>query len=567
MMKDTIVKQQLNENNVNVIPATKRHIHSVDQFKKASYIRVAAYCRVSTQEESQQNSYAAQKSYYTELIFSRLGWEIAGIYADEGKSGTTRKSRINFNQMIEDAKNGKIDYIITKSISRFARNTVDTLDCVHELQRLHPPVGVYFERENIDTLNQNSEMFLTFYCSMAQEESHSISENIKWSIRKKMAEGKPHINLHRMLGYDYDKHKDEWIINEKQADIVRYIFNRFLQGISASGIAKELNKDGKTTVNKKRWRADAILSILRNEKYTGDLLMQKTYTESFLTHKSIKNTGEVTQYFKENHHNAIISREAWKKTQELLYYRRLQTRKQAISINEEAHCNRDRNGMFSSAFDGLICGDCGEKYRRLSYHCTAKNYTDGRVKNKTKSDNYKDFFDFTYSVWKCIATSRSRQAKTAAYSCKSKPLIEISMEQSFMEMLYRIKRDYQLNGEKSAIDCSFKHIYEAVSKKELNSDIIEEKLELLQMEIDKLDAALCDACKRLETASYAAEIKLSIESCSSQAGLIPEKANAIENSIIPGCGIQYERLVNALKKQLDKKKMSTKSYLKIVVNQ
>ena len=152
---------------VDIIPATKRHLEYGDQFHRQESLRVAAYCRVSTEEESQQNSYAAQKNYYSTLILSHPGWELAGIYADEGKSGTSRKDRTDFNRMIDHARQGKLDYIITKSISRFARNTIDALDCVHALQRLRPPVGVYFERENIDTLNANSEMFLTFYCSMA----------------------------------------------------------------------------------------------------------------------------------------------------------------------------------------------------------------------------------------------------------------------------------------------------------------------------------------------------------------------------------------------------------------
>ena len=235
---------------VNVIPATRRYVQNGDQFRNQTSLRVAAYCRVSTEEESQENSYATQKSHYTSLISSKPGWEMAGIYADEGKSGTTRKGRVHFNELIEDCKAGKIDYIITKSISRFARNTADALECVHELQRLRPPVGIYFERENIDTLNANSEMFLTFYCSMAQEESHSISENIKWAIQKNFRSGKPQINLGRMIGYDKCS-DNNWVINEKEAEIVRYIYKRFNEGVSGRAIAKELNAQGRKTVNGK----------------------------------------------------------------------------------------------------------------------------------------------------------------------------------------------------------------------------------------------------------------------------------------------------------------------------
>ena len=515
------------KNNVSIIPATKRCMQNGDHFRKAQSLRVAAYCRVSTEEESQQNSYAVQKSYYTSLILSRPGWEMAGVYADEGKSGTTRKSRVHFNRMMEDAREGKIDYIITKSISRFARNTVDALDCIHELQRLRPPVGIYFEREKIDTMNQNSEMFLTFYCSMAQEESHSISENIKWALRRKMAEGKPQINLRRMLGYDQSK-DGEWIINEEQAVIVCYIFDRFLQGISANRIARELNESGRRTVNGNLWRADGILDILRNEKYVGDLLMQKTYTESFLTHKSIKNTGEVTQYFKANHHPAIISRKTWDKAQEILQNRRrsmnraaktIHTREGDILIETEERqdgiSQKSRCGAIPSPFTGLVCGNCGEKYRRLTYHCAASNYTDERARPETSDQTeeaYENFFDFSYGVWKCRGTARNRLADpSAARSCHCAALIEISMEQSFMEMLYRIRRDCQLNGEDADIARSFRRLYEIVRNKEVNSGFIEQKLELLKLEIDRLDAACRDACIKQEAAASAAGIYLAAD--------------------------------------------------------
>lgn len=302
---------------VNIIPATKRHIHNSNHIGTHSQLRIAAYCRVSTEEKSQENSYAAQKNHYTMLVKSKPGWTLAGIYADEGKSGTSRRKRAQFNQMLADAKAGKIDYIITKSISRFARNTADALDCVHELQHLRPPVGVYFERENIDTLNTSSEIFLTFYCSMAQEESRSISENIKWSIQNNFRSGKPQINLRRMLGYDQCR-DGSWVINEAQAETVRCIYTRFLQGASANTIARELNAAHRTTVNGGIWRSDTIFNVLKNEKYAGDLRMQKTYTESFLTHKAVVNKGEYPQYFLRDHHPAIIDRPTWAKAQELL---------------------------------------------------------------------------------------------------------------------------------------------------------------------------------------------------------------------------------------------------------
>lgn len=483
---------------VDIIPATKRHLEYGDQFHKQENLRVAAYCRVSTEEESQQNSYAAQKSYYTTLILSHPGWELAGIYADEGKSGTSRKDRTDFNRMIDHARQGRLDYIITKSISRFARNTIDALDCVHALQRLRPPVGVYFERENIDTLNANSEMFLTFYCSMAQEESRSISENIKWSIRKKMAAGEPHVNLRRMLGYDRAA-DGSWQINEDQAATVRRIFRRFLEGASANAIARELDQEGRLTVNGRHWRADTILNILQNEKYAGDLLMQKTYTESFLTHKTVKNTGELPQYFRSDHHAAIVDRKTWNDTQALLAQKRrrgdprtkkIKTDAGELEIAITARTQSPKRGPAPSPFHKMTCSWCGAPMRRMRYNTTREGKT------------------CSYAVWKCPNSPGRSAADKQKRRCPAKTLAETAMEQSFMEMLYRIKEDYQQNGNDSEIMRRFQYAYDSLRKKESNQGIIEQKLELLKIEIEELDKRYREACRKLEMEVYSAGLEL-----------------------------------------------------------
>lgn len=546
MKKETVLK-----NEVSVIPATKRHVQNGDQFRKQIGLRVAAYCRVSTEEESQQNSYAAQKSYYTTLILSRPGWKMVDIYADEGKSGTSRKNRVRFNQMMEDSRAGKIDYIITKSISRFARNTVDTLDCVHELQRLRPPVGVYFERENIDTLNANSEMFLTFYCSMAQEESHSISENIKWAIQKNFRSGKPQINLHKMLGYD--KCRDGcWIINKEQAVTVRYIYERFLQGISANAIAKELNDKRRPTVTGGIWRADGVLTVLRNEKYVGDLRMQKTYTESFLTHKSVTNYGEYPQYLLEDHHPAIIDRDIWNQVQEILMRKqgryRMKSKKVQTSegeievgIKEKAENSR-RYGPAASPFHGLVCGHCREKMRRMTYNSTIRKYKDERSHEGKEllpeEKGFRDVYTFSYAVWKCPNSAGKAGTDQTERTCSAVTLTELSMEQSFMEMLYRIKRDYQLNGEESEIMKGFGAAYKAICRKEVNSGFIEQKLKLIDLEIKELDANYQKVLQKLETVNYAAGISLG-----GSYGIMLESS-----------GETYTKLADDLKKRLDEKK-------------
>ena len=211
--------------NVSIIPATKRSVQNGGQLKMQNNIRVAAYCRVSTGDESQQTSYTTQKAFYTSFITSKPGWRFAGIYADEALSGTSRAHRVEFNRMMDDAKAGRIDYIVSKSISRFARNTVDTLTCIRELRQLNPPVGVFFEKENIDTLDATGELILTILSALAQDESRSISDNIRWALQRKFQRGSPQINLKRMIGYDMGP-DGEWIINSDQAATVRYIFER-----------------------------------------------------------------------------------------------------------------------------------------------------------------------------------------------------------------------------------------------------------------------------------------------------------------------------------------------------
>ena len=293
--------------NVKLIPPTQCTADKHATSDNHTALQVAAYCRVSTGDETQQSSYVTQKNYYSELINNTSGWTLAGIYADEASSGTSRVKRKQFNQMIEDAKDGKIDFIITKSISRFARNTVDTLDCVRLLRQLTPPVGIYFEKENINTLDAAGELFLTILSALAQEESRSISDNIRWAIQKKFQRGEPIINLNRFLGYDQGP-DGEWVINPAQAEIIQYIFQQFISGKSANKIAKELNYAGQKTLQGCIWRADAILRILRNEKYIGDCECQKTITKDYLTHRSTKNNGEAPRYYVNNHHTGIIVR-------------------------------------------------------------------------------------------------------------------------------------------------------------------------------------------------------------------------------------------------------------------
>ena len=284
---------------VTVIPASI-HKFSEVPLATAAKRKVAAYARVSTDNEDQKTSYAAQVDYYTNYIKSRSDWEFAGMYSDEGVTGTSMKKREGFTRMVQDALDGKIQLIVTKSVSRFARNTVDSLTTIRKLKE--HGVEVYFEKESIWTFQARGELLITIMSSLAQEESRSISENTTWGKRKQFAEGKTSVGYSAFLGYDKD-----FKINEEQAKVVKLIYKLFLGGRSFYAITKELEKRGiKSPSGKDKWYISTVRSILTNEKYRGDALIQKEYTADFLDKTRRKNTGEIPQYYVEEHHDAII---------------------------------------------------------------------------------------------------------------------------------------------------------------------------------------------------------------------------------------------------------------------
>ena len=296
---------------VKIIPATIGVVMETEEPPKK---RVAAYCRVSTDQEAQETSLEEQMAHFNTVIAEHSDWELAGIYADEGISGTQVKHRVQFQQMIEDAKAKKIDLILTKSISRFARNVVDCLTNIRLLRNLRPPVSVYFDKERLDSLDEKAEVFLTMLASFAQEESRSISTNIKWATRSRMKAGTQKVGTTSLLGYDTDDN-GEMVIVTNEAEVVRTIYMSFEKGMHPTEIAEKLNALEIKTIKNNPWSSEAVKNILRNEKYCGDVLMQKTYTVDCLTHKSKKNEGEVEQYFIPDHHPAIVDREIWEKAQ------------------------------------------------------------------------------------------------------------------------------------------------------------------------------------------------------------------------------------------------------------
>lgn len=322
---------------------------------KRKKLHVAAYCRVSTDEERQLGSFENQVEHYTEVINANSRYELVGIYSDEGISGCSTRRRSGFNAMIADCEEGKVDLIITKSISRFARNTQDSLNYTRRLKEIG--VGVIFEKEGINTLESSGELLLTLFSCFAQEESRSISENTAWGIRSKFRQGIPHLNTGRILGYDKDR-DGRLVINEAQATVVHRIYRMYLEGYSLNGIAKRLNEEGVPGVHgEAAWCATTICRLLENELYKGALLMQKTFTANYLTKQHIRNTGQLDQYYVENDHHPIVSPEIWEAVQEETARRRRFREKYGL---------RGLNGGGKSPFtDRFFCEKCNRRMARI----------------------------------------------------------------------------------------------------------------------------------------------------------------------------------------------------------
>ena len=312
-MQDEISYNQRG-NGVIIIPPQKRR----ELAEEPPKLRVAAYCRVSTQEEKQVGSFDMQIHHFAKRIEANPQWELVEIYQDEGISATTVEKRLGFQKMIADAVDGKIDLILTKSISRFGRNIVDILDNLRTLSALNPPVSVEFETEGITyTGDGRNNLLISLLAALAEMESQQKSEAIKAGIRWRMAEGIYKFSVQNTLGF-YRDHFGRLVIEPTEARIVEYIYESCLEGTTPAEIAAALTEQGiKSPMGNDLWSAGTVRSILRNEKYCGDALMQKTYTKDFRTHKSVKNT-DLNMYFKENHHTAIIKKEDWIKVQKLL---------------------------------------------------------------------------------------------------------------------------------------------------------------------------------------------------------------------------------------------------------
>lgn len=373
------------EKSITVIPPDPKYDSHIRIEQKR--LNVAAYCRVSTRYEQQENSYEAQVSYYTEKIKANKNWNFIGIFADEGKTATSLKFRDNFNDMINACYAGKIDMILTKSISRFARNTVDFLRIIRELKERQ--VRIIFEKENIDTMDSTGELLITILSSQAQEESRNLSENTRWGIIRKFEQGIVKVNHKKFMGYTKDI-SGKLVVVPEEAKIVRKIFDLYVQGYGVYKIASILEREGiKTVTGNRKWHPNTIHKMLSCEKYIGDALLQKTYTINFLTKKKVKNNGYVKKYYIKNDHEPIISKELYYKVQE--------------GINKRSLLMSFDRKRYSSSYplSGIImCGECKYNYTRVTWY-----------RRNEKS-----------IVWRC-----NQRQKTGTRNCHHSPTLKESI--------------------------------------------------------------------------------------------------------------------------------------------
>ena len=345
------------ERRIIVIQPNRKDSKSAESRTK---LRVAAYCRVSTEEEEQQGSFEIQKEFYTSKINSTPEWQLAGIYADDGISGVHTKKRDGFNQMIQDCKKHKIDLILTKSISRFARNTVDSIQYVRMLKQFG--VTVIFEKENINTSTMNSEMLLTVLSAFAQAESESISQNISRGKRMGFSHGRFSFPYAQMLGYRKGADGQPEIIPE-QAELIRMIYTSYLHGDSLQTIKDKVEAGGyKTVRGNTTWSTQALLRILQNEKYCGDVLLQKTFTDNVLTGGPKKNTGQLPQYYIENNHEGIVTKQMYREVQAEI------ARRNSKSCANQRKKKRGRYNSKYALSERLYCGECGSPYKRVTWN-------------------------------------------------------------------------------------------------------------------------------------------------------------------------------------------------------
>ena len=429
---------------VTVIPARQRAGNRKKE-ENTPKLRVAAYCRVSTETDEQATSYEAQIEHYTEYIRKNPSWELAGIYADDGISGTNTKKREEFNRLINDCMSGRIDMVVTKSISRFARNTLDCLNYIRKLKDRN--IAVFFEKEGINTLDAKGEVLLTIMASLAQQESQSISQNVRLGLQYRYQQGKVQVCTNRFLGYDKDR-DGNLVINPEEAKIVKRIYREYLEGRSYYDIGKGLTADGiKTAAGKNVWLASTLRKILQNEKYIGDALLQKTVTTDFLTKKRVVNRGIVPQYYVENSHEAIIPREIYMQVQEEIVRR----------ANLQTGTGKRRVYSGKYALSSIVfCGHCGDVFQRTHWKLPG-----GRI-----------------IVWRCVSRLHK---KTSGINCPARTIREEDLHGVIVKAVNQTLEDK--DSCLSDLKCGIEKVLRN-SNSSLVADI-DSRLETLQKELLK----------------------------------------------------------------------------------
>ena len=475
-------------------------------------LRAAAYCRVSTDQEEQLTSYEAQVAYYTDKIMSNPEWTLAGIFADEGITGTSVKKRTNFLRMIRLCRKGKIDIILTKSISRFARNTVDCLNYIRELKELG--IAVIFENENINTMKADTEIIITMLAGFAQAQSESISQNVRWGKRQAFKSGKVSFQYSRIYGYERGENDKPRVVPE-QAAVVRRIFQSYLAGSSVPDIKRMLEAEGIAAAGgKPQWSVGALQYMLRNEKYCGDALLQKTFVENCISKKTRKNNGELPKYLVQNHHEAIIDRTLFEKVQAEIARR---AGKRKVSDKTSKTGQSKYSGRYALT-ELLICGNCGTPYKRVTWSKRGKKKIVWRCISRLdygtkycKSSPTVDEERLQAAVLKAINTMMSNRERLIG-------ILKTNLEITLSEKSSGATNPYAIENRIRELQDSMMELV-AVAAKAGNAESYEDKFKEISEEIkslqktleqyqaeqngpDELARQIDDICKALEDAPF-----------------------------------------------------------------
>lgn len=486
--------------------------------------RVAAYCRVSTDSDEQITSYKNQKKVYTEMIAQNKKWCFAGLYADEGISGTRADKRPEFTKMINDCYAGKIDMIITKSVSRFARNTVECLNYVRTLKGRG--IGIYFEEQNIDTLKSDSELYLVIYAGFAQSESESMSKNITWTYRKNFEEGKPNFVYKKWLGYKKGEDGNPEIVPEEAA-IVERIYDLYLSGETTRSISELLRSENIQVPNKSfSFSRTMIVSILTNERYSGDCILQKTVTVDCIGKVRKKNTGEAPMYYVHNSHPAIISREKFNKVQEELA-RRKNKSPQFTQQSLTASGKYSKNALT----DVMICGECGSRYKRCTW----------------SRRGYKKI------VWRCS----SRLEHGTKYCTNSPSILEDNLKNAIVRALQKF------NSEDA---CTYMMLMKATIGEALGLDGGSDEIDLLQRRIDTLNAKMMNlVTQSVSNGSDVEDYEDEFKEIANEIAQLKSRINAIRDNSANN-GSTEERL-SRIQKTMDERARCQNEYDETIVRQ